>query len=330
MSPYRRNVMVGITVLAGLTFLAWMIIQFGGRVATPFAEDTIKVRFVSERADGVADGSPITFRGIDSGHVGRVWLAEDRKQVYFEGKVKRVPSIPGNVTARIRTSSLLGGGSVISLETTGEPDTGALKPNQLIEARFVGFNEMFPVEDFGDLARELKTTVAQFRESKLIEHFDQQVQNIGRVVDSIHTVISDPKTQEDLKATIADARALAGQARSLAAKLDAAADDLPKLTAQARETLDTAKVQIARVGDNVQSVSKQVGDRLTQIAVLLEQFQSIAGKIDSGQGSAGALVNDNRLYESLVDTSRELNATIKDLKRLVEQWEQEGASIKLR
>ena len=36
------------------------------------------------------------------------------------------------------------------------------------------------------------------------------------------------------------------------------------------------------------------------------------------------------LYESLLDTSRELNMTIKDFKRLVEQWEQEGVSFKLK
>ena len=49
-----------------------------------------------------------------------------------------------------------------------------------------------------------------------------------------------------------------------------------------------------------------------------------------GTSSIGLLVNDPKLYESLVDTSRELNATITDLKRLVEQWEQEGVALKLR
>ena len=52
-------------------------------------------------------------------------------------------------------------------------------------------------------------------------------------------------------------------------------------------------------------------------------------KINSGKGTAGQLVNDPKLYESLVDSSQELNATIKDLKRLVQQWEQEGISLKM-
>ena len=42
------------------------------------------------------------------------------------------------------------------------------------------------------------------------------------------------------------------------------------------------------------------------------------------------MVNDPKLYQSLVDSARELNLTIVDLRRLIDQWEQEGASIKLK
>jgi hypothetical protein len=41
-------------------------------------------------------------------------------------------------------------------------------------------------------------------------------------------------------------------------------------------------------------------------------------------------MNDPRLYQSLVDTSRELNATVTDLRLLIEQWEQEGVPLKLK
>jgi hypothetical protein len=41
-------------------------------------------------------------------------------------------------------------------------------------------------------------------------------------------------------------------------------------------------------------------------------------------------MNDPKLYQSLVETTMELNATVKDLHRLVEQWEQEGVTLKLK
>ena len=58
-------------------------------------------------------------------------------------------------------------------------------------------------------------------------------------------------------------------------------------------------------------------------------MQSIANKIDKGDGTAGKLVNDPKLYEGLSDSAAELHLTIKDLRRLIQQWEQEGVPFKL-
>jgi phospholipid/cholesterol/gamma-HCH transport system substrate-binding protein len=90
-----------------------------------------------------------------------------------------------------------------------------------------------------------------------------------------------------------------------------------------------ASLTLTRTGTRVDELSKELGGRLEQLAVVLDRFQSVAGKIDKGEGTAGKLINDAKLYESLVDTSQELNLTIKDLRRLVEQWEQEGVTLKL-
>jgi phospholipid/cholesterol/gamma-HCH transport system substrate-binding protein len=315
--------MLGLTVVFALAVLGWMILQFGGEVARPFAPPTITVKFISDRADGVADGSSITFRGVDTGHVTKVRLLPDRPMVEFEGVVNRDPPLPANLIARIRAASALGSGSMVSLEMQG-PDTGGkLQEGQTIKAEYIGFGQLLPLDAFGDLADELKFAVRDLRESKLIQHLDEQVRNAGKTIDSIQQVVGDPKTREDIKASIANLREITENAKALSTKLDKFADELQKTNVAANET-------IAKAGQNIESLSRQMGERLTQIARLLDSFQSISEKLDKGQGSAGALVNDPKLYESLVDTSRELNETIRDFKRLVEQWEQEGVTLKLK
>jgi phospholipid/cholesterol/gamma-HCH transport system substrate-binding protein len=322
--------MVGVTVMAALAILAWMILKFGGSVARPFAPPSIPVTFITERADGVADGSPISYLGVENGHVTNVEIdQQSRQRVFIHAVVNSDPAPPKNVRGVIKTTSLLGAGAGISLITDGPPSSEQVTRNQEIEARFVGFGELLPPE-FSQLASELAATAKQFRESNLVADLDAQVKNAGRVIDSMQKLIGDPQTQEDLKTSIANMRTVTENAKSLASKLDKFADDLQKTTSEANATMGDARTQINRAGNNVESLSRQMGDRLTQIAKLLEQFQSVAEKIDKGQGSAGALVNDPRLYESLLDTSRELNMTIKDFKRLVEQWEQEGVSLKLK
>jgi ABC-type transporter Mla subunit MlaD len=86
---------------------------------------------------------------------------------------------------------------------------------------------------------------------------------------------------------------------------------------------------VTKTQAHVDDISKNIDDRLLQVSRLLEQFQSIAGKIDQGKGTAGMLVNDSKLYENLAETSKELDQTVKALKGLIDQWTDEGVYLHL-
>lgn len=330
MSPYRRNLIVGVTVVLAMAALGWMILKFGSGVGSIFAPEQIAVTFVADRADGVADGSPITYRGIESGHVTTVRLDKDAGRVYFDGLINAEPKLPSNVVGRIRTASALGSGSLVALETDGPPSPETLKPQQQIQATYVGLGDLLPTQEFGALAIELTETVKEIHKTKLIEHLDAQVQNAGATIDAIRKLVGDDKVNSDVRQSLDNIRAASESARTIAANFQKLSEEMQKVTVEANGTIGEARLQITRAGNNLDSLSRQIGERLQQISKLMDQFQSIADKVNSGQGSAGQLVNDARLYESLVDTSRELNATVKDFKRLVEQWEQEGVSLKLK
>ena len=322
MSPYRRNLLVGVTVLAALAALGWMMIQFGGAVATPFAPRHVPVRLRSDRADGLAEGSAIFFRGVQVGQVTRVYrTSDDPLRVQIEAEVEPSPPIPSNVRGLIRIPSALGGGAIVDLEVDGPQPQGQLDRGAEIPAGHAGTSFLPP--EFADLARELRATAQQFRESNVIAHLDEQVRKIGQVVDDIHNVTGDAKVREDLKTSIANIRATSEKADRLAGRLE-------QLSGEASETMAAARGAIGRTETEIVSLSKQFGERLTQIAKLVDQFQSISAKIDQGQGTGGKLVNDPRLYESLVLTVDQMQATVADLQRLIRQWEQEGVYLRLR
>lgn len=320
--------MVGATVLIALGTLGWMILKFSGQVARPFAPTRFAVHFVSDRADGVADGSPIVFRGVEAGNVKAVELSKDNSHVIIRGEINAEPPLPSNLIAIIRTSSLLGTSSSISLELQGTSSLGNLAPNQEIPAKYVGIDLLPP--EFGNLAREMELTAKQLRESNFIGNLNEQVTKVGELVASLQKIIDDPNSQSDVKSSLANIKTATETANRVLNNFEKLSTSLDKLSSETTTAMTEARSQISRAGDSVNSVAGKIGDRLTQLATLIEQMQSIAAKIDKGQGTAGQLVNDPRLYEALVDTTREMNATIKDLKRLVEQWEQEGISLKLK
>jgi phospholipid/cholesterol/gamma-HCH transport system substrate-binding protein len=330
MSPYRRNVIVGATVLLALGVLAWMMLQFGGNVISPFTAKKIKVMFVGDRADGLADGSPVVYRGVNVGQVIGVRLDEhDSQRIHVIADVTSKPPLPGNLRAYIKTTGLIGGGAQLVLELDGDHPQGQLSGNQEIQTRFSGLSDFIPPE-FGKLADELRKTSQQFRESKLVEHLDEQVQHAGKMMDSVQQMVDDPKMRKDIQDSIANMRTATETVNRIGDNIEKFTKNLDKMSANASGAIDDARGTLQKAQAHIDDLSQQLGNRLQQLSTLLGQFQSIAGKIDKGEGTAGKLVNDPKLYQSLVDTSRELNTTITDLKRLVEQWEQEGVTLKLK
>ena len=320
LSPYRRNILVGITVTGALIALGWMILKFGDRPARFFATPSMPISFITDRADGLGEGSNMTYRGVIVGKVNDVKRSRDGKDVVIDAEVDKDPPLPANLKGEITVISALGGTSTMVLALTSPQPEGQLKVGTQLRADFVGL-AMLPPE-FADLARELKATAIQIRESKIIANVNEQVSRFGKVLDSANELIADPKLRDDLKTTMANMRTASESINKLSGKVE-------KLSDEASSTFGEVKTTVTKVGNNVDTLAKQAGDRLTQISKTLDHFQSIAAKIDKGDGTAGQLINDPKLYQSLVDTSRELNATIVDLKRLVEQWEQEGLHFKL-
>jgi phospholipid/cholesterol/gamma-HCH transport system substrate-binding protein len=320
MSPYRRNILVGATVLGALITLGWMILKFGDRPARIFATPSQPISFTTDRADGLGEGSNITYRGVIVGRVKQVLRTPDGKEVIIEGEVDRDPPLPENLEGAIRQVSQLGGTSNIHLLLVGKELKGKLAPGAKLPAHYEGLS-LFPPE-FNELAVELTSTVRSFREQKLLENVNAQVTKAGQLMESANSLIADPKLREDLKATMASLRQTSETIQQVAPKLDKIADDASSTMADVRTTVKTANT-------NIDSIGKQLTSRIEQLSKTLDHFQSISAKIDNGNGTAGQLINDPKLYQALVDSAMQLNQTIADLNRLVEQWEQEGISFKL-
>ena len=321
MSPYRRNILVGITVLGALVTLGWMILKFGDRPAKFFATPSQPVTFTADRADGLSEGSNVLYRGVIVGRVKGVKLTDDGKSVIIDGEVDRTPPLPANVEGAIRQLGQLGPTASIFLILKGDQPNGELKPDAQLAAHYEPLN-LFPPE-VAEVAAELTRTVRQFRESQIIDNLNQQITKIGKVAASANDLLSDPKLREDIKTALSNIRAASESVKEIGSKLD-------KLSGEVSSAVGDVRTTVNKAGSTVDTLGKQVGDRLTQVATTLDHFNSIAAKIDNGQGTAGQLVNDPKLYQGLVEASQQLTATITDLKRLVEQWEQEGIHFKLK
>ncbi|HYE20815.1 MAG TPA: MlaD family protein [Tepidisphaeraceae bacterium] len=331
MAPMRKNLAVGATVLVALLLLGGMILRFGDAPVKWFrSANNMPIVFSAESADGISNGSPISYRGVVVGKVESVGLDPDGTAVLVRGTIDERQKVPANVEGTVR-SSLIGGSASIGLVPAEPPSPtasakGLLQPNTTVYLRG---GSGLPTREIADLSKRLmslterlEVTIKDLNESGVVKKIAGTVDAIretvtkaGATLDATNKLIGDPKVTGDLTQTLANFREVSENAKSITKNLD-------KLTAETTVTVQTTNKRI-------DEISKSLGDRLAQAATALERFNSIAAKVDKGEGTAGKLINDPRLYESLAETSAELNLTIKDLRRLVEQWEQEGVSLKL-
>jgi phospholipid/cholesterol/gamma-HCH transport system substrate-binding protein len=345
MTSNQRNFAVGATVLAAVVIFLWMILRFGTKTVSLFAPQTTTVEIDAPRVDGLSEGSPLTYQGVVVGRVLKLQRDPSGTGVHITAQLAADPPVPVNVNAEIVTTDLIGGGATIALNLPTDEKTGiAQKPKILpkdsvfpaIHAGYIGLQLNILPSEYGSTAEQITRAAKaiadaseEVRERSLVAHVDDAVQNVsaqatraGQVLQNIDDLIADPSVKSDLRETIANSR-------KASEKLAEASATLPELSKQASATMTDSQAAIVHLQQRVDEISKQLGDGLTKTSALLASIQTLSDRIDKGQGTAGLLINDPKLYQSLVDDSRELNATLKDLQRLVEQWEQEGVSFKL-
>ncbi|HWE03871.1 MAG TPA: MlaD family protein [Tepidisphaeraceae bacterium] len=312
MTAYKRNVVTGIVVLSALLVLVWMILTFSGRMMGIFKPKATQVVFVSTRGDGLSQGSPILYRGVQVGKVNGVTRADDNITIQIAGEIDNHPPLPANVSGEIKAQSQLGSAAQIELIVIGEP-TGQLTAGEQIRIRYAG-NSMFPPE-FTDI-------MEQVRKQEMVVHVDQaivalhtQIDKFGELMTSVQGLVGDKNLQGDLRKAMANIRAVTERANKIG-------ENLEGLTSNANVTL-------AKVNDDLDHISRQMGSDLDRLGLVFGQFQEIAAKVNAGKGTASALINDPRLYDELALTAKQLNVVAASMARLVDQWEHEGVALKL-
>jgi phospholipid/cholesterol/gamma-HCH transport system substrate-binding protein len=320
--------MIGLVVLVALLVLAWMILQFTGRAtALLVSAGHIRVTMTTDRADNVNDGSGVFYRGVNVGQVTTIARSADNEHVLIGAEINNTPPLPDNLVGAIRAQSALGGSAAIYLEPAGPPDGKYLTAGENFPARYEGLS-IIP-KDIADLAVEI-------REQHFVEHLDQtvvtirkQAENAGKVLESVQQIVSDPHIHQDIREAVQSVHSAAEAADRIGAKFEKISDKMETLTDNANGAVTEARGVVKQTGGDVDHLLQKASDDVQKLGVTLDQFQSAATKINEGKGTAGMLINDPKLYESLVDVSKTLNATVKDLQRVIEQWEQEGVPLRL-
>ena len=336
-SQKRRNFVVGVFVIFGLSALGWLIFKFGDLpgIVTRYRSFQVFVQFPS--APGVQRDTPVRFCGYQIGRVTAVMAPEirldlERNLEYYQTVVvlsidKAYGTIPHNVDVKLMTRGL--GSSYIELKQDPDKPTGIefLADQTLLQGSTGMTSEFFPEES----------------QKKL----DGLIEGLQSLIANANDIIGDNDSKENIKKTLANLAEASGQAKHTLLEFE-------KLAAAGTKTLENADVKVEKVVAAVVDTSEEIkefaatgtstlksvdakAERLVvamidtseQLSGAMRELRLVLHKVNEGDGTAGRLVNDGTFYENLLENTEQLKVLLEEMKAFIAEWREKSIDVKI-
>lgn len=308
----RRNIVVGGFALIGLFAFSWMVLKFGDMPAavSQFRSFLVLARFSS--APGVQKDTPVRFCGYQ---IGRVTLVkppamlpevvngQETGRIFHQSVVvmaieKKYNQIPANSRIRLMSRGL--GSSYIEIKAPlpweDPPPSEEVLCNGCIMQGETGMtSEFFPEESQ--------------------QKFEDLVDGIRAFVANANDILGDPNNKTNIHGILANindasckASTMLVQAEKTLSEASEAIQSYQALAVTGQSTLKHADVRIDELVTAVSATSEELGKSAAQMRLLLE-------KINHGEGTAGKLIADARLYEKMLETTAQLQIVLNEAQR---------------
>lgn len=248
-----------------------------------------------DQVDGIQNAAPILIQGVKVGSVTDIRLDPQRDcNVVVQLTVQRKYKIPKDSEARIYSASLMGGKSVrIELGASPEYLEGG---DTLTSSRD---------RDLMDMAG----SEIEFFKQKL----SQITADLSRTMGNLNAIME--TNAAHIEGTMSHLNSITGEVDGLLvsqrANLQSAVKDLADFAGMLGEN----SPRIEQIVTNLDDFSGQLAkaDLVASLDATLRDVRAIMAGIEAGEGTLGKLAQDDRLYESLYETSENLSSLLVDV-----------------
>lgn len=277
MNRQKRNlVTIGLLTVVASAIFVWGLFWLLG---SPIFRGGLDVALVLEDGGGLKRSDRVRLQGVEVGTVRNVRLNPEGG-VYVDLRVDENLALPTDTRA------------VVSGDVFGAHAVDLIPGASMIKISSGDTIRGAASREFTQLATDLSSRV----ESVLAGADSLLSPGAVRNVHATASVL--PASAEELRAAFAELRLASGALRRTAENLE---------SAEAGTGLRSA---ITEVENSARALTAAAG----QMEQSLGSFASVLGKIDTGNGTLGKLVNDTTMYTELNHTLREVRALAADMR----------------
>lgn len=281
----RREFKIGVFAVIVLLVSWWGIKWLGGQNLLK-SSNIYYVYF--DDVTGLMESSRVQLRGVEVGNVRSITLEEERVKVEIAIESRYADMIADNSVAEIGSSGLMGSTKVFIIQ--GDSDK-IMEDGATFEGRQRPDIMGMLADKGGVLMDGLNKTVQGINEllAGNSANITSLIANLESLSTSIDTLLS-----------------------SSAAGIEGAVNNLNTFTS----SLAANTERIESVIDNVDKFSGELADAdvVNKLTTTVASLNEVIAAIESGEGSAGKLIYDAALYNSLSEAGNNLAVLLEDLK----------------
>lgn len=280
------------TAILAIVAIALLIFGYSFMKGNNLFDSSRKFYAVYNNVQGLSSSSKVTINGLKVGTVSSIGFLNDKGQVLVTLHVESEFKFSKNSTARIYGGSFIGGKS---MEIIPDYKAGIAKSGDTLK---------------GDIEEGLLELVNE-RLTPLQEKIENVVVSVDTLVTSLNQVM-DSTGRRNLKEGLSKFNNTMTRLNNSSIKID-------KLLSDNTVKLDTTFTNLSETVYNFNTLS----DSLAQIKVepllvkvndVLDNFKEASDKLNSKEGTAGKLLNDDKVYNNLEHATKQLEELIQDIK----------------
>ena len=321
---FSSEARLGLLAIIVLTIMIWGYRFLKGK---NLLDNTNTYYITYSHVDGLTASSPVFINGFEVGTVTDVSLQPDNvEQILVEIEVDGEIQIPNTATAVLASAGIMGGKSIILEYGNEDMKNDFLKSKDYLTGSTKGLlNSMVDANEidvyFDKLKANINSLIDTFSQGNTSEdglmesvaEFQATIKNLSGISKKLDLMIG--KSYASIDQTLNNVAALSETLKSSNTKIDNIINNLDAVStdlknAEIDKTVKAAEGAITEVQTSLTTIQGTVKSAESAI----DNINKLISKVENGDGSITALLNDEGLYNNLESTSKNLDLLLQDLR----------------
>lgn len=243
--------------------------------------------------EGLSPSSSVTINGLKVGQVTAIDFLNQEGQLLVTFSVEKDFQFSDKSVAQVYGGGIIGGKSLAILPKYKEGEIakdGDTLPSNVEEGIMELVNE---------------------RLTPLQQKIERTVVSADSLLSGVNKLLND-STRYSIQSTFKNLNAISSSLKNSSVEIEGILNENSSKLSSTFTNLDKTAKNFASVSDSLNQMN--VGQLTRDLEGVVSDFRSISDNLNSGKGTAGKLLNDDKVYNNLDRATRQLEELLQDIK----------------